>query len=237
MRLPAPKYPRTDKQYCRRPRLQNSATTAQATTAKTQNVKPQTSVEELPAFVPAPKSLVSDRSATELAAVNSGVGGAQNAVLTSLPRPIQTNLTAPENASRLARLSLTPQSQALKVGERRRFAIELTSDVQLSLAVLALRFDPKVVTVLGISAGPLFQAARPPILTQSIDPGGVCLISVSALNGAAHIKGSGVLIFIEVEAIAAGDAAFALDRQTMHLVASDAREVVLDVSQSRTTVK
>ena len=35
----------------------------------------------------------------------------------------------------------------MKVGEKRRYAIQLNSDVPLSLALLALRFDPKVVKV------------------------------------------------------------------------------------------
>src|SRR6266498_2084918 len=85
---------------------QNTAT--QTTTAK--SVKPQNSVEELPAYVPAPKSLVSDRSATELAAINPGVAGTQNVVLTSLPQPIDATASASRNGSRVAQLSLTPSS-------------------------------------------------------------------------------------------------------------------------------
>jgi len=211
---------------------QNTAT--QTTTAK--SVKPQNSVEELPAYVPAPKSLVSDRSATELAAINPGVAGTQNVVLTSLPQPIDATASASRNGSRVAQLSLTPSS-VLKVGEKQRFAIQLTSDVQFSLAVLGLRFNPKVVNVLGVSAGSLFLGAKTPMLTESIDPSGVCLISISALNGAAPITGSGILVFIEVEAIAAGDAEFALNKEAMHLVATDSREVLLNVSQARTIVK
>ena len=48
----------------------------------------------------------------------------------------------------------------MKVGEKRRYAIQLNSDVPLSLALLALRFDPKVVKVHGLTAGNLLAAIR-----------------------------------------------------------------------------
>lgn len=201
-------------------------TTAQSQTTKTQPV------EELPAFVPAPKSLVSGKAATEVAAVNSGPGGNRNAVLTSQPTPIETAVST----SRIARLNLTPADGALKVGEKRRFAIELNSDVALSLAVMALRFNSKVVKINSVSHGTLFDVGKVPTLTQSVDPNGVCLISISA-NSVAPLKGAGALIFIEVEALAPGDALLAFDKGTMHLVAVDAHDVVPHVTQGVTTVK
>jgi general secretion pathway protein D len=214
--------------------VQNTQNTAVAT-AVAKTFKAKTNVEELPAYVPAPKSLVNSRSATELAAVNPGAAGTQNAVLTSLPKPIDASANVSRNGSRVAQLGLTP-SAPLKVGEKRRFAINLTSDLQYNLAVIGFSFNPKVVNVLGVSAGSLFLGRRTPLVTDSTDPSGSSLISISAPGGA-PIAGSGILIFIEVEAIAAGDAGFTLNKEAMHLVATDSREVVLDVSQVRTIVK
>jgi general secretion pathway protein D len=204
---------------------------APTTGAQSQAAKTQT-VQELPEFVPAPKSLVSEKAATEVAAVNSGPGGNRNAVLTSQPTPIDTAVSP----SRIARLNLANADEALKVGEKRRFAIELNSDVALSLAVMALRFNSKVVKINSVSHGTLFGGGKVPMLTQSIDPNGVCLISISA-NGVTPMKGAGTLIFIEVEAVAPGDALLAFDKGTMHLVAVDARDVVPHVTQGATTVK
>jgi general secretion pathway protein D len=216
---------------------QQNGGAVQTTTAQAQSLKPPVVAEELPAFVPAPKSLVSDRSAAQLAAVNPGEGGTQNAVLTSLPKPIDTASTSPRNESRSAQVSLVPADEVMKVGEKRRFAIDLKSDIPLGLAVLTLKFDPKVIKVTAVSAGSLLPSENAAILTQSIDPNGVCIISISALNGAAQIKGAGNLVFIEIEAIGAGDAVFAFDKETMHLVAADARDVTLQVTQGRITVK
>jgi hypothetical protein len=73
--------------------------------------------------------------------------------------------------------------------------------------------------------------------TQSIDAKGVCLISISNLNGAASITGEGTLIFIEVEALADGDTGLLLDKESMRLLATDTRDVALDVIPVRATVK
>ncbi len=208
------------------------------TKAATAKASPsQSSAEELPSFVPAPKSLVNDRSTAEVALVNSGAGGTQNALLTSMPKPIDTSAVTVRNGARVAQLSLNPADEVLKVGDKRQFAIELSTDVPLGLAVLALRFDPKVVKVTSISSGTLLAGGQTPSLTQSIDPHGVCLISVSALNGSAPIQGNRALVLIQVEAIGAGDAAFGFEKETMRLIAMDAREVTIDLVPWRVLVK
>jgi hypothetical protein len=207
-------------------------TTASATQAVNQPAKAQTQ-EELPTFVPAPKSLVSDRSAAEVAAVNRGNNIAPTgAVLTSLPHPVDASV----GRMRTATLSL-PNEITLGIGEKQQFAIEFDSQVPLGLAVVTLRFDPKVVKVKTIAAGSLFASNKAARITQSIDPSGVCLISISTLNGAAPMNGNGSLVIIEVEGIGAGDASILFDQDNMHLVATDARDVKLDVKQGRVTVK
>jgi general secretion pathway protein D len=203
-----------------------------------QSAKVQAAVEEPPAFVPAPKSLISDRSAAAVAAVNPGSVGSTantNALLTSLPRPIETSAKA--GPSRVVQLRITPVDQTLKVGWWRRFAVELNSDVPLDLAVLTLRFDPKVVKVRAVNPGTLGSGGNEaPIITRSIDPNGVCLISVSNLSGAPPMKGTGVLVFFELEGTMTGDAALTLDKDATHLVAIDGRDVVMGVSQGRIKV-
>ena len=217
---------------------------AKAATAETtkpvvaQNNKPAT-VEELPSFVPAPKSLISDQAAATVATVNTGNAGTQNAVLTSLPKPAATSLENKVSGPRVARLSLLPEGDVIKVGEKRRYAIQLNSDVPLSLALLAFKFDPKVLKVHALTAGSILPTTgeSAPLFTPSIDASGTCLISISSLNGKASFKGSGPLLFIDVEAIGAGDAALVFVRETLHLVATDARDVVSEVVQGTATVK
>jgi hypothetical protein len=204
------------------------------------NNKPAAAPEELPSFVPAPKSLISDQAAANVAAVNPGTAGTQNAVLTSMPKSTATSLDAKANESRVAQLSMLPSSDVMKVGEKRRYAIQLNSEVPLSLALLALRFDPKVVKVHAVTAGSILPATgeTAPLFTPLIDgTTGTAMISISSLNGKASFKGSGPLLFIEVEAIAEGNASLTLVNETLHLVATDARDVKSEITQGTATVK
>jgi general secretion pathway protein D len=214
------------------------AANAPATTTAANN-KPA-ATEELPSFVPAPKSLISNQAAANVATVNTSGAGNQNAVLTSLPKATETSLVAKSGATRVAQLSLLPAADVLKVGEKRRYAVQLNSDVSLNLALLALRFDPKVVKVTALSAGNILPATgeTAPLFTPLIDTNaGTCMISISSLDGKASFKGSGPLLFIDVEAIAEGNASLVFVKETLHLVATDARDVVSEVIQGTATVK
>jgi len=206
--------------------------------AQAQNNKP-TTMEELPSFVPAPKPLISEKAASDVAALNPSAAGAQNAVLTAAPKPAETFFDTKLNAKRVAQLSFLPGEESLKLGERRRYAIQLNSEIPLSLALLALRFDPKVVKVHAVTAGSLLgtPADAAPLFTPSIDVSGVCLISISSLNGKMSFGGSGPLIFIDVEAIGAGNASLVFDKERLHLVATDAKDVVSELVQGTATVK
>src|SRR5687767_10275033 len=212
--------------------------TQMQTQTQAQNNKPA-AMEELPSFVPAPKSLVSEKAASDVAAVNPSAAGAQNAVLTSTPKPSDTSLDMKLNSKRVAQLSFLPTDDVLKVGEKRRYAIQLSSEVPLSLALLALKFDPKVVKVHAITAGSLVgaPAEAAPMFTPSIDASGVCLISISSLNGKMSFGGSGPLIFIDVEALAVGNASLVFDKERLQLVATDAKDVVSEILQGTATVK
>jgi general secretion pathway protein D len=194
--------------------------------------------EELASFVPAPKSLISDQAAANVATVNPSGAGSQNAVLTTLPKATETTLSAKPSGS-VVQLSLLPDGDVMKVGDKKRYAIQLNTDVPLNLAVLALRFDPKVVKVHGVTAGNLLASTgeTPPLFTPSIDSSGTCLISISSLNGKGAFKGSGPLLFIELEAIGAGNAALVFVKETLHLVSTEARNVTSEIVQGTATVK
>lgn len=213
-----------------------------APAGNTQIAKTQSAQEELPAFVPAPKSLVSNSEATQVAAVNTNLNTNAGAVLTSMPKQIETALTPISANTKSAQLILAPSEAVLKVGETRRFALELSSDASLAMAILALRFNPKVVRIKGLSAGTALTADNgnkegAPGMTQSIDATGMCLISLSNLRAAASLKDSGLWLFIDVEALSAGDAGLVFDTNATHLMAADAGNVALDLSPIHAIVK
>jgi hypothetical protein len=127
---------------------------------------------------------------------------------------------------------LTPGDQSMRVGETRRFAVNVRSDVPLALAIMALRFDPKVVKVSAVSEGSANGVGVS--FTQSIDPSGVCLISLSNLSS---ITGSKTLLFIDVQGVALGDSGLLLDKASTHLVATDARDLGVELVPIRAKVK
>ncbi len=215
---------------------------ANPATTTAQNNKPAAApavTEELPSFVPAPKSLISDQAAANVATVNTSSAGNQNAVLTSLPKPTETSLDIKPAGARVAQLGLLPSNDVMKIGQTRRYAVQLNSDVPLSLALLALRFDPKVVKVTALSAGSLLPTGETaPLFTPLIDPSaGTCMISISSFSGKASFRGSGPLFFIDVEAIGPGDASLMFVKDTLHLVGTDSRDVVSEIIQGTATVK
>jgi hypothetical protein len=241
---PVPKAPATTPQVTAQAPAGTAQTmppvTAQTTQAATAQTTKPAAVEELPSFVPAPKSLISDQAAANVATVNTGTAGTQNAVLTSLPKATETALEIQPPGSRVVQLGFVPEGgDVMKVGEKRRYAIQLNSDVPLSLALVALKFDPKVVKINSISAGSILPATgdAAPLVTPVIDASGKCVVTISSRYGKASFKGSGPLLFIEVEAVGAGDASIEFEKDTLHLLAADSRNVTPQFIQGRATVK
>ncbi|HXM34436.1 MAG TPA: cohesin domain-containing protein, partial [Pyrinomonadaceae bacterium] len=203
----------------------------------TQSQRTEVVMEDAPGYVPAPKSLINTQSATEVAAINTGITGPTNAMLTSLVKPIDVSVG--KTPSRVAQLKLAPSAEPWRVGEKRRVAVELNSDVPLGLAVLTLRFDPRVIKVQAVSAGTMLASGKDlaPGVSSSVDLSGVCLISISALNGAQPMSGSGVLLFLDIEGVGAGDSGLAFDKFKTNLMATDAREVMLDLLPGQIAIK
>ena len=202
----------------------------QPTTVSQQANRTENPAEELPAYVPAPKSLVSSSAATQVAAVNTNLNSDARATLASLSaKPIDAAVKPIDAKGSGALLSLGPAEQSMKVGESRRFALDVKSDAPLALAIVALRFDPKVVKVRAVGID-----GSGATVTQSTDASGVCVISIANLSG---MTGPGTLIYIDVEGVGLGDGGLLLDQGATHLVAIDARNLGVDVTPARATVK
>jgi general secretion pathway protein D len=206
----------------------------------------QPAPEEVTTFVPAPKALAEMASAptsTAAPAVNVSLNTAApppaspavasnttnkpvavDAAATTSAAPA-SNVSAPAESA--AELLMLPEQQDLKVGERRRVMVFLKTDAPLGLATATLRFDTRSLAVRSVSQGMLSSdKAAAPVLTQSIDSEkGVLFVSVSPAAGAQPITGEGLLLVIEVEALAAGDAVLQFDADKLHLIATDGRTV------------
>ena len=126
-----------------------------------------------------------------------------------------------------AELLLFTDQQDIKVGERKRVMVFLKTDAPIGLATATLRFDPRALTVRSVTQGVLSaDSAGAPVLTQSTDAEkGVLFVSVSPASGAQPLTGEGLLLVIEVEALAPGEAVLQFDADKLHLIATDGRTV------------
>ncbi|HKG13557.1 MAG TPA: secretin N-terminal domain-containing protein [Pyrinomonadaceae bacterium] len=172
-----------------------------------------------------------DASATNNAAPANVSTAAPSAPAVETKAAVMTNAAAAANVSApaesKAELLLLPDQQDVKVGERRRVMVFLKTDAPLGLATATLRFDPRSLAVRSVTQGVLSaDKAAAPVLTQSTDAEkGVLFVSISPASGAQSITGEGLLLVIEVEALAPGEAVIQFDADKLHLIATDGRTV------------
>ena len=144
---------------------------------------------------------------------------------------------AAKSAGSVMEVSLTPEKSELKIGDKQQLQLRVKSDAPLGLALITLRFDPKVVKVNSISMGDLFANAKtPPTLTQSVDNHGMILISLVPAAGSA-VTADGAIFNIDVEALGAGDSTLAFDLSNVNVVASDGRPLLLQIAPIKLMVK
>jgi general secretion pathway protein D len=219
-----------------------------------------------PAYVPAPKILMSSNA--DSSANVGNVGNRTEAVLRGevLPSanvassnitPLQAKAVA-ENSRNFvveqvpnrsnsssaptsaAELRLIPEQQEMRVGDKRRLMLVLKTDAPLGLAVVTFRFDPHSIAVRNVLPVSLKtpSGTAAPTLAQSIDAAnGVLLVSLTPPAGASSLTSAGVLLTLDIEAIGAGESAVTFDTNNTHIVATDGRDVLLQLVRSRITVK
>ena len=148
----------------------------------------------------------------------------------------ETSARSNEFAAGLVELSLSAEQSDMRVGEKRQLALAVRTGAPLGLAIITLRFDPRVIKVSAVSAGSIFANSTAPTLPQSDEEHGMLLVSLTPAAGSA-LTGEGKLLNLEVEATGVGDAALAFDLSHVHIVAKDGRPTTLQIEQGRLAVK
>jgi general secretion pathway protein D len=146
---------------------------------------------------------------------------------------VNSTATPTVNAA-VAELRLMPAQQEMKVGDKQRLALTLISNAPLTSAMVRLRFDPRFISVRGISQNDSTSSA--PTIMQSIDPSGVVTISVMPPAGVNFKTGATVLVFLDIEAKAAGDSTLGFEKDNVHLSSANS-QLALQLFESRIVVK
>jgi hypothetical protein len=169
------------------------------------------------------------------AAVPSSNGAAATSSVSAAPSSSVPLAAMTEGGTQLYLLS---GQKEMRVGERQRLMLLVKTTTPLGLAAATLRFDPRVVAVRGVTHGSLFSEAKEalPSITPSIDARG-SLLALIAPAANAPINGMGVLLFVEIEALGAGESDVTLDGAGVHLMSVSGQNVATQLAHTRLTVK
>ncbi|MCA1592923.1 MAG: hypothetical protein LC754_09795 [Acidobacteria bacterium] len=232
VQLPAPPQPSEEISYVPAPKTFSASTTATGTTETTNAAPPAVNASLKSAVVNGAAATPEKNTATPTPA---NIQPAPTA--SASPVSASASSAPPAAAESRAELLLVPEQQELKVGEKRRVLMLLKTDAPLGLATATLRFDPRIAAVRSVSAGTLNgDKTGAPVITQSVDPKGILLVSVSPAAGAQPLTGEGLLLVIEIEGLAAGDSVLSFDADKVHFIATDGRIVRAKVTESRLKV-
>lgn len=139
---------------------------------------------------------------------------------TLIPLPAVSN---PLMDSPTAELQISWNLAAMKKGERMKIPVMVKSATLFRSAVLGLRFDDKKLAVRSVSFGDIFGAG---IANTNADPflnnNGRMNVSLSLPQGTVG-SGSGILAYVEVEALTDGTPEITLERDVLNLLAADGR--------------
>ncbi|MDX6271838.1 MAG: ral secretion pathway protein [Acidobacteriota bacterium] len=167
--------------------------------------------------------------------VNPSAVQTTNASLTTNAPAATTPLAAMTEGGTM--LYVLSGQKEMRVGEKQRLMLLVKTSTPLALAAATLRFDPRVVAVRNVTHGSLFGETKEllPTVTPSIDPRGSLLALIAP---AAHtpINGMGVLLFIEIEALAAGESDVTLDQAGVHLMSVAGQNVATQLAHTRLVV-
>lgn len=130
----------------------------------------------------------------------------------------EPTLTAP-----LAELQFLPSLPLMKAGEKTKIAVMVRSATAFRSAVLGLKFDDKKLAIRSVSYGEVFgadmaQTNAAPFLNQS----GKMFVSLSTAKDVAQ-NSSGILAYIEIEALTDGAANIAFDKDILNFLTADGK--------------
>jgi general secretion pathway protein D len=196
---------------------------------------------------PAPAVVVPNGATTAAASFapvsNSGANLSPVPAANVNPSAVQTPNAAPAVAPLAAMteggalLYVLSGQKEMRVGEKQRLMLLVKTSTPLALAAATLRFDPRVVAVRNVTHGSLFGETKEllPTVTPSIDPRGSLLALIAP---AAHtpINGMGVLLFVEIEALAVGESDVTLDQTGVHLMSVAGQNVATQLAHTRLVV-
>jgi len=114
----------------------------------------------------------------------------------------------------------------LKAGEKARIPVLLYGTTSMSSAVVGLKFDDKKVAIRSVSYGDLFGLTANTDATPFLNQNGKMYVSLAS---PAPMSATGVLAYIEIEALTKGRPQLSFDLDVLNLLTADGKTVPLKI--------
>jgi len=167
-----------------------------------------------------------DTSVKTLQLTPTSLDSSQNKVEILATSPNAT-VEASNSNSPIAELSFAQSLPKMKVGQKTKVPVLIKSGTTFRSAVVALKFNARKLAVRDVSFGEVFgsglaQTKTTPFLNQN----GKMFVSLSSPKDASEYS-SGVLAYIEVEALVDGSHEIEFDTEVMNLLTYDGKNFVV----------
>ncbi|MEJ7860150.1 MAG: secretin N-terminal domain-containing protein [Pyrinomonadaceae bacterium] len=204
-------------------------------TAQNQNVVSSPKAAE--DIAPSVTNLTSTLLATNLRPIDTSVKTLQitPTALISAPKKFEilpstsSNVieTATNSSAPVAEITFAQTLPKMKVREKTKIPVLVKSGMTFRSAVMALKFNSRKLAIRDISFGEVFgsglaQTKMTPFLNQN----GKMFVSLSASKDASEFS-SGILAYIEVEALADGKHEIEFDPEAMNLLTADGKNFIV----------
>ncbi len=141
---------------------------------------------------------------------------------------LKSEIDAARSTAPVARLQFLQSLPQMKTGEKTKIAVMVRSATAFRSAVLGMRFDEKKLAVRQISYGEVFgremaQTSVKPFFNEA----GKTFVSLSSPKDTAE-NSSGILMYLEVEALADGKHEITFERDILNFLTADGKNFTVD---------
>ena len=170
-------------------------------------------------------------SEQKLKPIDSSVKTLQLKETSDVAQPVGTSPVNMSSSVPTAEIKMAASQSELKAGERTKIAVMITGNSLFNSAVLGLKFDSKKLAVRSVTLGDAFgiNAVNTP-MTPFLNQNGKTYVSLVAKDGGSN-QTSGVLAYIEVEALVDGVPDIAFDQDLINLLTADGKNFAVKFGQ------
>jgi general secretion pathway protein D len=206
---------------------QAAAQGAPQTTPETAALKANSTADTPPALVrqPAPSSstAMSNALGMNVVPIGTGVKILQINPTSDVVKSDAATETPATTATSQVELSFATDLPNMKAGERKRIPVMVKSTEAFNSAVIGVRFDEKKLAVRSVLYGEVFGMGLANTVAKPLgNMGGRMLVSLATADKT--ISGpDGVLVFIEIEALADGKPEMTFEKNALNFMAADGK--------------